>query len=106
MDQGESPEEAIRRELLEETGYTFSSLKPLSTVYANPSTSANKTYSFLATGGKKIQEQHLDGREEIEVLKVSLDELRDLLLGNKFPQALHTTALFYGLLELGILKSV
>lgn len=104
IDPGETPEEAIRRELLEETGYEFTSLEPLATVYANPSTSGNKTYSYLAKGGRKVQEQHLDGREEIEVLKAGLDELRELVLQNKFPQALHVSAVFYALVKLGVLK--
>ena len=100
IDPGETPEEAVKRELLEETGYQFDSIEPLCTLYANPSTSANKTTSFLARGGRKIQEQHLDGREEIEVLKVSLDELKVLVIENKFPQALHTSAVYQALILL------
>lgn len=104
VDPGEKPEEAISRELLEETGYAFDSIEPMGFVYANPSTSGNKTYSYLARGGKKVQEQALDGREQIDVLKVSLDELKDLALTNKFPQALHSSAVFLGLSRLGLLK--
>ena len=104
IDPGETPEEAVKRELLEETGYDFNSIQPLSTLYANPSTSKNKTYSFLVKGGRKIQEQHLDGREEIEVELVSIEELKQLLMENKFTQALHASAIFYALNELGIIK--
>lgn len=53
IDPGESPETAIKRELLEETGYSFDKIEPIATLYANPSTAGNKTYSYLATGGKK-----------------------------------------------------
>ncbi|WP_374166737.1 NUDIX hydrolase [Arcticibacter sp. MXS-1] len=59
IDPGESPEEAVKRELLEETGYAFSTIEPMGTVYANPSTSANKTHSFLLTGGKKCRSSTL-----------------------------------------------
>lgn len=104
VDPGETPEQAVKRELLEETGYAFETLEPMGHVYANPSTAGNKTYSYLLTGGKKVQEQHLDGREEIEVLKVSIEELKDLLLNNKILQALHVTAILYGLNKLGLLK--
>lgn len=103
VDPGESAEEAIKRELLEETGYAFESLELLSTLYANPSTAANITTSFLAKGGKKVQEQHLDGREEIEVLLISLEECKRMALENKFPQALHASAIFYALLKLDLL---
>ena len=101
IDPGESPEEAVKRELLEETGYAFSSISPLSTLYANPSTSANKTYSFLLQGGKKVQDQQLDGREEIVVELVSIEKLKQLVLQNNFPQALHASAIFYALKRLG-----
>lgn len=104
IDPGEDPEQAVIRELLEETGYQFESLEPLCTLYANPSTAGNITTSFLAKGGRKTQEQHLDGREEIEVLKVSLDEFKTLATENQFPQALHASAVFYALLKLEQLR--
>lgn len=104
IDPGETPEEAVKRELLEETGYSFDSIEPLATVYANPSTAGNQTHSYLLTGGKKVQEQHLDGREEIEVMLVSIDQFKELLLQNKFRQALHISGIFYGLVKLGLLK--
>lgn len=100
IDPGETSENAIRRELLEETGYSFEKIQPLATLYANPSTSKNKTFSFLATGGKKIQDQSLDGREEIIVELVSLEKLKQMLADNEFKQALHTSALFYALNKL------
>lgn len=104
IDPGESAEEAIKRELLEETGYQFSSIEQICTLYANPSTSGNITTSFIAKGGKKIQEQHLDGREEIEVLKVSLDELKKIAFRNQFPQALHASAVFHALIQLKMIS--
>lgn len=102
VDPGETPEAAVARELLEETGYAFKSIEPIANLYANPSTANNLTYCYLALGGKKIQEQHLDGREEIEIELVSLDVLKQMLLDNKFGQALHSAAIFYALIKLGI----
>lgn len=104
IDPGETPEQAVKRELLEETGYSFDRIEPLGTLYANPSTGNNKTYSFLATGGKKTHEQHLDGREEIVVELISMQELREMLFDNQFTQALHASAIFYALIRLGVLK--
>ncbi|MDF3076182.1 MAG: pyrophosphohydrolase [Sphingobacteriaceae bacterium] len=101
IDPGESPEQAIARELLEETGYAFNSIEPLATLYANPSTGNNKTFSYLAKRGRKVQEQHLDGREEIEIELVSIDKLKQMLLDNQFGQALHASAIFYALQKLG-----
>ncbi|MBC7948535.1 MAG: NUDIX hydrolase [Chitinophagaceae bacterium] len=97
-------EAAIRRELLEETGYSFSSVKPLGKISANPSTNTNLMHMFLATGGKKTSEQSLDHNEEIEVELYSVAEVKELLRENKIVQAMHVTCFLYGLGELDELK--
>ncbi|HVX48586.1 MAG TPA: NUDIX hydrolase, partial [Chitinophagaceae bacterium] len=72
-------EDGIRRELLEETGYSFESVHYLGKTSANPSTNNNLMHMFIATGGHKVQEQALDENEDIEVLEVTFEELRELL---------------------------
>jgi ADP-ribose pyrophosphatase len=59
IEDGENPEEGMRRELLEETGYAFNNVELISTVYANPSTANNKTFCYLAKGGVKVQSKSL-----------------------------------------------
>lgn len=93
-------EEAIRREFLEETGYIFENAHYLGTTSPNPSTNSNLMHMFLLTGGYKVQEQSLDANEEIEVLIISLDELKQLLLQNKIVQSMHVTTIFYALLQI------
>lgn len=100
MDGDESPEYAIRRELLEETGYSFDSAELIATLYPNPATANNVTYTYLLKGGVKIQEQHLDEHEILNVETYSIAEVEQLLSENKIDQALHAAALFYGLLKL------
>jgi ADP-ribose pyrophosphatase len=100
IDDGETPEQAIRRELLEETGYQFDDFELLCTVYANPSTANNHTYCYLARNGKKVQEQSLDDQEEIIVEQYTIAAVKQLLADNKIAQALHCTGLFYGLMKL------
>ena len=95
-----SPEVAMRRELLEETGYAFDQLIPLGDICPNPASSNNVTYMFLATGGKKVQEQKLDQNEEIEIVIMSMDELKQLLKANAIRQALHVTCIYYALQHL------
>lgn len=96
-----SLEFAVRRELLEETGYSFSSMEYLGKTSANPSTNSNWAHMYLATGGELTQEQHLDPNEEIEVYLYTLDELRELLRKGGMAQSMHVTALFYALQKLG-----
>lgn len=95
IDGDELPVQAVRRELLEETGYQFDDFELLCTLYANPATANNRTFCYLAKGGKKVQGQHLDDQEEIIVEQYTIAEIKELLGDNKIPQALHCTALFY-----------
>ncbi len=104
IEKGESPEEAARRELLEETGYEFTEIEFLSELYANPATATNKTHCFLARGGIKTSDQKLDRGEEIIIELVSLAELQELTLNNKLGQALHTSGVFYALIKLGLIS--
>ena len=99
-----SLEDAIRRELLEETGYQFTQLDYLGRTSANPSTNNNWAHLFLAQGGELVRQQELDHNEEIEVYLFSLEELKQLLRDNMIVQSMHVTALFYGLQKLGFLK--
>ncbi|MGZ5220776.1 MAG: NUDIX hydrolase [Chitinophagaceae bacterium] len=103
-DTDSSLEEAIKRELLEETGYVFSSYEYLGKISANPSTNSNLMHMFLATGGKKIASQDLDHNEEIEIDLVSIDELKQMLRENKIVQAMHVTCIMYALEKMGELK--
>ena len=101
IDGDEAPDDAIKRELLEETGYRFDDIELISTVYPNPSTANNLTYGYLARGGKKVSGQSLDEHEEIVVEEFTIAEVKQLLLDQKIPQALHCTALFYAMVKLG-----
>lgn len=100
IDGDESPENAIRREMLEETGYSFESAELIATLYPNPATSTNVTYTYLLKGGIKTHEQHLDDHEILNVEEYTIAEVKQLIAENKIAQALHCAALFYGLLNL------
>lgn len=101
VDNNESPKEAIARELMEETGYSFSNFTELGKVAANPGVLNNYTYFFLAEGGIKTGEQHLDQNEFLVVEKISLEDLKKDLLDNKIVQSLHVNCIFYALQKMG-----
>jgi len=103
VEKGEDPQVAAHRELLEETGYTFDSIEYVCELFANPATSGNITYTYLLQGGKKIQEQQLDYSEDIEVVEMTIAEAKTFLFNNQVGQALHSAALFYAFLKLGVL---
>lgn len=99
-----SPEAGMRRELLEETGYSFKSLEYLGKISPNPSTNTNFTHMFLASGGVETHEQFLDHNEEIEVYLHTIDEVKQLLKENQILQSLHATCLFYAFAKMGVMN--
>lgn len=103
-DTDKDPQEAIARELLEETGCSFSSYDYLGKISANPSSNNNLLHMFLARGGKKVAEQKLDANEEIEVVYLTIEELKQLLKENKIIQAMHVSCILYALEKMGQLS--
>ncbi len=99
----DSPLSGLKRELLEETGYTFKNFTDLGTISANPSTNDNITYMFLAEGGEKIQDQDLDPNEEIEIYTYSVKEVLDIIDQHKMMQSLHVSSLYFALKKKGLL---
>ncbi|GCE12399.1 NUDIX hydrolase [Tengunoibacter tsumagoiensis] len=59
---------AIKRELLEETGYSGGTFFSIGQSYANPSNQDNTVWSFLAVDVTLSQEQQLDEAEHIEIV--------------------------------------
>lgn len=95
---------AVARELLEETGYSFSSFDYLGKISPNTSTNSNFLHMFLARGGIKTAAQKLDENEEIEIILVSLKELKQLLRENRIMQSMHVSCILYALEKMGELS--
>jgi ADP-ribose pyrophosphatase len=70
IENGEEPEAAAKRELLEETGYTAKQWKQLGQFYSNPTGSQSVYHVFLATGCQKVADPQLDEAEQIENFSV------------------------------------
>jgi ADP-ribose pyrophosphatase len=72
IDGDETPEEAARREMIEETGYRIGSLELLYTFYVSPGYTTEKMYLYRAA---KLQPgEPTEETDQIEVVTVSPEE--------------------------------
>ena len=79
LDKDESPQETMRREILEETGYQVKSLQPISTFYLSPGGSSERIFLFYGevdeqapqAAGGGLDEEH----EDIEVVEIGAKEI-------------------------------
>ena len=67
LEVGESPMNGAGRELIEETGYLATRLKPIANFFPSPGILTEKMYAFVAHGLEKAHSALEEG-EEIEVL--------------------------------------
>ena len=93
-EEGEQPEAAARRELMEETGYSGGTWRETMVISANTSTMNNVCHCFMATGVERAGSQHLDRTEDIDVCLMSRDEVFALLSEGKIMQSLMAAPLW------------
>ena len=97
VDEGETPESAARRELMEETGYGGGTWERLGAVASSPSLKDNWAYMFLATGIKREAAPSPDEHERVEVVSVAVDEMKDLVRRGEVVSSSGVAAIFLAL---------
>lgn len=94
IEDGEAEEDGAVRELEEEIGYRTKKIKKLREVYPAMGYSTQKIIIFLATDLIKTQ-QHLDEKEDIEVIKVPIEELKQMLDNNEIETSMELIGLLH-----------
>ncbi|HJU11980.1 MAG TPA: NUDIX hydrolase, partial [Candidatus Binataceae bacterium] len=86
LDPGETPLEAAKRELREETGYKAQSWTELTEFWASPGYVAEKMHIFFATGLTEGEKEPMED-ERIEVHWFSLDEVGRMIRDGRISDA-------------------
>ena len=84
--------ECAKRELMEETGYESSQWTHLLTIPSNATVSDNYAFVFLARNCRKCGEQNLDETECLNVMKLTAEEIEELIRSGRFQQSVHVMA--------------
>lgn len=95
IDDGENPEVAARRELVEETGFSSDEFILLGKSNPNPAIQNNAMYHYLAANCEKSGETSFDEHESILTKLVSLEEAENLILGGTIAHSLVVAAFHY-----------
>lgn len=101
VEDGERPEMAAKRELLEETGYAPNDLKILAQFYGDPTGSNTKIWCYLATGCTKVASPQANPSEIIELEFVTIAKLKQHIKQGKINSQGGLAAILHGLAAIG-----
>ena len=99
VDPGESPLDAAKRELLEETGFISNDWVLLGHVHPNPAIQDNICFTYLARNVEQIGEPKPDGTEDIAPFLIPAGEMIKLVSSGEITHALVISALYWYMLH-------
>lgn len=94
IDEGETPLEAAKRELLEETGFGGGEWSYFMKLCPNPTNHTNYQHTFLAIGVEKQTDIHQEKTEDIDTYLFTKEEVTEILENGWMIQALHAAPLW------------
>jgi 8-oxo-dGTP pyrophosphatase MutT (NUDIX family) len=93
----ETPEEAARRELVEETGYESSDWVSIHSVSTEPARHTTRAHFFCARGARLARPATPEEAEVLEVVKVPLADLARLATDGSIAHGVHVGAILAAL---------
>jgi ADP-ribose pyrophosphatase len=93
VEDGEEPEMAIKRELLEETGYLPEDIIFTGVVFSNPANNYSKNFCFFAINCVKNREPEVND-ENISTTFISIKEFEESIYMGNVVQSLHISSFF------------
>jgi len=91
----DTPLEAARRELLEETGYQAEEITFIGAAHPQPAVLNNRHLTFLATDVRRTAVLDLDEGEDIEVVLVPLSEVKRKIAGGEITNGMVILAFYW-----------
>jgi ADP-ribose pyrophosphatase len=79
----DSPMDTAKRELEEETGFSAEQWLELGSFYPSPGSTSEEIFLFAAAG-LRATEQNLENSEQIELHKISMEKLKNLIKKGEF----------------------
>src|SRR5215216_6444027 len=97
VDKGESPLEAAKRELMEETSYASDTFIEFGQASPNPAIYRNRIYSFLAIDAESIGKQSDYDAGSVDVTLIPLDEVVAMARRGELINSLNISTIFFAL---------
>jgi 8-oxo-dGTP pyrophosphatase MutT (NUDIX family) len=99
--QDDNPEQAMRRELLEETGFSADEFRHVISLSPNPATHTNMVHTYLALGARLTGAQNTDPGEDIGVELMPVSAVIAGLPSGLFQQSMHVASVVLALVAAG-----
>ena len=97
VDEGESPLEAAKRELMEETGYQSNRFVEVGQVNPNPQNYSNTMYAFLALDAKQTPDRDPNDANRIEIFLKPFEEVLEMAKRGELIHSLTISTIFFAL---------
>ena len=95
VEPGQTPEEAGRRELREETGYAADNFRQVAAFRPNPAIQNNTAYVFAADNARQVGPTDFDENEDLDLVLVPAAALRRLVLAGTVDHVIMAAAILF-----------